>query len=218
MASEPDRTRARELARESLAAGDVTGWFERLYQESDHGAVVPWAELRPNPNLTDWWDAGPSIEAAGRTALVVGCGLGDDAEALASWGFKVTAFDVAPTAIAKAGGRFPSSTVDYQTVDLFSPPSHWKRAFDFVFESYTLQALPVNVRGWAVRKIASFLAPAGHLLLIARARDATDPAGNMPWPLTEEDLAQFERLGLAVVSWEDYMDGSIRRFRVLYQR
>ncbi|MCC5670705.1 class I SAM-dependent methyltransferase [Nostoc sp. CHAB 5784] len=38
--------------------------------------------------------------ASGQKALVIGCGLGDDAEAIASLGFEVTAFDISPTAIA----------------------------------------------------------------------------------------------------------------------
>src|SRR5580692_11152623 len=102
-AEEPDRTRARQLAKDSVAAGDPTGWFEQLYKESEDGAtVVPWADMRPNPNLTTWWDSRPDVTLGGRTALVVGCGFGDDAEQLAAWGAAVTAFDIAPTAIATA--------------------------------------------------------------------------------------------------------------------
>src|SRR5450432_3396538 len=100
MPTEPDRTRARQLANESFAQGDPTGWFEHLYQEAERGtAVLPWADLRPNPNLLSWWDLKPGVTLADRSALVVGCGLGDDAERLADWGARVTAFDVAPTAI-----------------------------------------------------------------------------------------------------------------------
>ena len=213
--SEPDRTRARQLANESFERGDPTGWFERLYQESEQGtAVLPWAELRPNPNLVSW--SRPDL--TGKTALVSGCGLGDDAELLAEWGALVTAFDVAPTAIAVARRRFPTSKVDYQTADLLNPPTIWTRRFDFVFEAYTLQALPADVRPMAIRAVGGFVAPSGQLLVVARGRDEGDPAGDMPWPLTRDELGEFERLGMLESAWEDYFEGTIRRFRVLYRR
>jgi SAM-dependent methyltransferase len=220
MPTEPDRTRARQLAKESLEAGDPAGWFERLYRESDEGrATVPWADMEANPNLTSWWSGQPGIELAGRSALVVGCGYGDDAEQLAEWGAEVTAFDVAPTAIASARRRFPETHVDYQSADLFRPPADWTGRFDFVFECFTLQALPEDVRTEAIKKLAGFVAPGGHLLLIARGRDACDPPGDMPWPLVKEELDEFERFGLTPITKEDYIDaGSTRRFRVLYRR
>ena len=218
MSQEPDRTRAQQLSKESLEQGDPTGWFERLYQESEQGkTVIPWADRGPNPNLTSWWDAKPGVALMGQSALVVGCGLGDDAEQLAAWGANVTAFDVAPTAIATARKRFPETKVNYQVADLLNPPSGWTRRFDFVFESYTLQALPSDVRPRAIRSVAQFVCSGGALLIVARARELTDPAGEAPWPLTAQELNEFERLGLLPISWEDYLDGETRRFRVLYR-
>jgi 2-polyprenyl-3-methyl-5-hydroxy-6-metoxy-1,4-benzoquinol methylase len=216
---EPDRTRARQLAKDSVAAGDPTGWFEQLYKESEDGAtVVPWADMRPNPNLTTWWDSRPDVTLGGRTALVVGCGFGDDAEQLAAWGAAVTAFDIAPTAIVTARRRFPETKVGYQTADLLNPPASCTRRFDFVFESYTLQALPSGVRAQAIERVASFVASKGHLLIVARGRDREDPEGEMPWSLLKEELAAFEHLGLELARWEDYLDDTTRRFRVLYFR
>ena len=49
-----------------------------------------------NPNLSEWTDF-RKVKAHGKRALVVGCGLGDDAEYLAEQGFSVTAFDISPT-------------------------------------------------------------------------------------------------------------------------
>jgi protein-L-isoaspartate O-methyltransferase len=45
----------------------------------------------------------------GKRALVVGCGLGYDAEFLARLGYAVTGFDVAPTAIERAVRENPGS-------------------------------------------------------------------------------------------------------------
>lgn len=67
-------------------------------------------------------------------ALVVGCGLGADAEYIARLGFDTVAFDVAETAIRLARERFPESTVDYVVRDLLDPPAEWLRAFDLVAE------------------------------------------------------------------------------------
>ncbi len=93
-----DRARARELAAEFHRKGDPTGWFEALYQEGEAGkSTVPWANLRPNPLLLDFWNAHPQ-QTAGKTALTIGSGMGDDAEQLATWGFQTTAFDISETA------------------------------------------------------------------------------------------------------------------------
>ena len=98
--SELDRSMARRLAQESLARGDATGWFDTLYVAADgNPAHVPWADLKVNGNLASWLAKRPSAGRGGR-ALVVGRGLGDDAEELARRGFAVTAFDISARAVA----------------------------------------------------------------------------------------------------------------------
>ena len=72
----------------------------------------------------------------GKKALVVGCGLGDDAQALSELGFKVTGFDIAPTAIAWCKKRFPESQVNYIVDDLLNPQVINQQKYDFVLESY----------------------------------------------------------------------------------
>ncbi len=43
------------LAAASLAAGDPTGWFDRLYTAGAAGRVpVPWSRREPHPLLTGW--------------------------------------------------------------------------------------------------------------------------------------------------------------------
>ena len=215
------RSRTRELAEEHLARGDALGWFEALYKEAgENFRLIPWADLVPNPNLLEWLRR-PSREGQGKAALVVGCGLGDDAEELARRGFRVTAFDIAPTAIAMCRRRFSDSPVDYAVANLFDPPERLRNAFDFVFESNTLQALRADIRGRAIEMIASFVAPAGQLLVIARGRGESDPPGEMPWPLTRTEILEFQKHGLALLECEDFLDREsppIRRFRASFQK
>ncbi len=218
-----DRARARELAAEFHRKGDPTGWFEPLYQEGEAGkSTVPWANLCPNPRLLDFWTAHPQ-QTAGKTALTIGSGLGDDAEQLTAWGFHVTAFDISETAIRASRKRFPATTVEYLAANLLEPPSAWRGTFDFVFEANTLQVLPSALRPRAIDNIARFLRPSGLLLVIARGREPSDPEGQMPWPLTRAELSAFTAAGLQEISFEDLLDledpaeTPVRRFRALYR-
>jgi len=216
-----DRKRARELASEYIEKGDPTGWFEVLYREAEEGkSIVPWADRGANPGLVEYWNANPQT-TDGKNALVIACGLGDDAEQLAAWGFATTAFDISETAIRKARTRFPQSEVNYRVADLFRPPEEWERKFDFVFEANTVQALPAQIRAQAMQKIASFVGSGGRLLVIVRGREAEEPEGELPWPLTRAELEEFVRSGLAEQSFENYFDTEeppSRRYRVLYIR
>lgn len=215
----PNRARARELAAESLRSGDILGWFERLYQEAEQGkSEVPWADLRPNPHLLDFWKMHPQ-QRAGKAALVIGSGLGDDAEQLAAWGFRTTAFDISESAVRATRKRFPHTRVEYAVADLLAPPVAWLGKFDFVLEVYTLQVLPENIRAQAIERIAKFLGPQATLLVLARGREKSDPLGEMPWPLTREELEGFKHAGLREISFEEYADREdegVRRLRVLY--
>lgn len=221
MAEPIDRKRARELAKDYLAKGDPTGWFEALYKEAEEGkSVVPWADRGANPGLLEFWSARP-LETRGKRALVTGCGLGDDAAQLAAWGFNTTAFDISETAIRAAQKRFPSPQVNFVAADLFQPPAGWRRAFDFVFEANTVQALPVELRARAIRSIADFVSPGGKLLTVVRGRTPDEPQGELPWPLTRQELDGYIEAGLRVETFEEYFDNEeppARRFRVLYTR
>ena len=218
---EAARARVRQIARESLERGDPTGWFERVYATAQGEArAIPWADLRPEPNLMEWVER-ERLRGAGRRALVVGCGLGDDAEDLARLGFEVVAFDISPTAIEWCRRRFPGSRVRYVVADLLAAPEAWDGAFDFVLEAFTVQVLRGELRRQAIERVARFVAPGGALLVIARGREPEDDPGSMPWPLTKDDLAGFERAGLMEARFEDYLDQHVnppvRRFRVEYR-
>jgi len=216
-----DRQRARNLAAEYLEKGDPTGWFEALYREAAAGKnVLPWADRGASPGLLEFWKAHPQ-EASGKRALVIACGLGDDAEQLAAWGFATTAFDISKTAIAMARQRFPESKVQYRVADLFAAPAEWQQAFDFVFEANTVQALPHSLRTKAIHAIANFVRPGGRLLAVVRGREPEEPLGELPWPLTRQEMREFVHAGLKEEQFEEYLDSEdppTRRYRVLYRR
>ncbi len=199
------RAHARELARESIARGDVTGWFERLYSESARdGFAISWVDLAPNPYLVEWL-AGLRTPPRGR-AMVVGCGYGDDAELLAKMGLAVTAFDISPTAVDRCRDRFPDSRVEYLVADALRPPQEWTGAFDLVFEAYTVQVLPGEARAACARSIGRMVGPGGRLVVVARSRRPDDPEGLMPWPLTRAELDTFLVPGLQLTSLTELVE------------
>ncbi len=190
---------------------DPTSWFEELYARADAGeAEVPWHKGAPNPRLVDW---GPP-DGAGKRALVVGSGLGDDAEYVAARGYDTTAFDVSPTAIAMSERRFPDSPVGYVVANLLDPPAEWRHAFDIVVENITVQAMPPEYHAEASAGIAEFVAPGGTLLVLSAAREEDDAVTDgPPWPLTRAEIDAFViGSGLEVVKIEELFDATVSPF------
>ena len=172
--------------------------FDSLYRSvGDNLAEVPWAALRPHPRLVAWLDSGPA--RAGSRALVVACGLGDDAAELHRRGWRVTAFDLSPTAISWCRKRF-GDAADYRVADLFDLPEAWRERFDLVVEINTIQSLPLDRRRAVIGAIAGTVAPGGTLFLRCLARAEGEPAPRRPWPVSRAELAAFAEEGLAPVS------------------
>jgi SAM-dependent methyltransferase len=195
----------RVLARASLADGDPTAWFDRLYTAAARGeAEVPWTRGKPNADLAAWVRPGE-----GRRALVVGSALGDDAELLSAHGWAVTAFDVAPTAVEAARARFPESPVDYVVADLLNPPGEWARAFDLVVEIINIQAMPREFRSAAVTSLASVLAPGGTAIVSEVAEENQDMANwqGPPWPFSRAEIESVAQDGVRLVSLETIREG-----------
>ena len=175
--------------------------FEEIYaQAGGRLEAIPWASLAPHPALVAWLDR--AAPATGGAALVVGCGLGDDAEALSARGWRVIAFDVAPTAIARCRQRFPDNAVDYLVADLFALPEGWRERFALVVENRTLQSLPVDQRTRAVRAIADTVALGGLLWVRCLGREDDEPVGARPWPVSRRELAAFGDAGLTVMQFD----------------
>lgn len=211
--SDSDFDARRIAARKKINALDKTalkqepkreGFFDAVYERAEgDGAAVPWADLAPKPQLTQWLADNPAANDA-MCAADVACGLGDHAEAMAAAGYQTTGFDIAKSAIDWAKKRFPETSVDYRHADLFDLPQNWSAGFDLVYECYTIQAVPPELHEDITRAIASLVAPGGTLLAIARTRAEHEKASGPPWHLAPSEYNLFRHLGFSLESMSDY--------------
>lgn len=205
--SEPEqefdrRARTREIQAEFAARSDALGWFDALYKEAaGDNEKIPWADLEPNRYFRAFAEKN-SLRGNGRSALVVGCGLGDDARYLDDLGFKVTAFDISPTAIEWARRLHADRDITFEVMDLFEPYRGWLEGFDFVLEVYTIQPLPLEMRERTIDAVASFVAPGGELVVVTRGREDDEEPEELPWPMSRRELSRFETHGLVQTFFE----------------
>jgi SAM-dependent methyltransferase len=217
---EERRARAQELAAEFAEKGDMVGWFEAFYREAEgNNGQIPWADLEPNKFLQIWADD-VGLKGKGRKALVVGCGLGDDAKYLDDLGFDVTGFDISPTAIEWAKRLHHDTDIKFEVADLFEPSREWLGGFDFVLEVYTIQPLPMEMRERVIDSVAAFVADGGELVVITRGREDDEQPADLPWPLSRRDLSRFETHGLEQKDFRVYPgeDPPVPRFVVQYRK
>jgi SAM-dependent methyltransferase len=224
MSSEDPEEFAGRLAERSIAVGDPTAWFEQVYAAAAAGETeVPWDRQAPSRFLVQWAEQ-RGVSGAGtpaKRALVVGCGLGDDAQYIAGLGFQTVAFDISPTAIATAQRRFPGSVVQYRVANLLDPPPDWHRAFDLVVESFTLQALPDPPRRDAIARVGDLVAAGGTLVAIARAREEGQAVEGPPWALARSEIDALGQTGLTPVRIDDMRDNTMpwpRRWQAEFKR
>jgi 2-polyprenyl-3-methyl-5-hydroxy-6-metoxy-1,4-benzoquinol methylase len=178
-------------------------WFESLYASSNHeGEGVPWADLKVHDDLARFC-AMSSIDAQGKKALVIGCGLGDDAHYLETLGFEVSAIDVSKSAIAICKERFVDKSIDFHVADLFERQIHLENQFDFIVEIYTIQALPPEHQVSIATNITKFLAKNGKLLVVSYIQeDIGKFEDGPPWPLHKTFFKHFKNAGLTLLQKE----------------
>ena len=194
---------ASALGVRAVQDGEPTRWYDEIWSAGERGEVgVPWDRREPHELLAGWladWIAarGP---ARGR-AVVVGCGLGADAELLAARGFETVAFDISPAAVRLARGRNPDSPVDYVVADLLDLPADLVGAHDLVVEIYTIQALHPTVRPRAIESVRRLLAPGGTLFVVQIVREDDEPrTEDPPWLLDRTEMGEFAGDGVEATS------------------
>jgi SAM-dependent methyltransferase len=193
-------------------------WFNDVYEkhkENHHN--IPWARKAVNPLLQTYLDDASQTHKG--KALVVGCGLGDDAHALQVAGYEVVAIDISQAALDIAKERSEGLDIIYEKQDIFDMPAKYDGYFDFVFEALTIQSLPVKFRAKMIEAVAKTLAPSGKLLVVAhqKQREFDGP----PWPLTKEQIDIFKNHSLKELAFEIHTEESNisnTRFRVLYEK
>jgi rhodanese-related sulfurtransferase/uncharacterized UPF0146 family protein len=197
------REHTKKLAASFLERGDATGWFEALYKEAaGNNEKISWADLEPNRFFVGFAEKN-NLKGDNRKALVVGCGLGDDARYLHDLGFRVTAFDISPTAIEWARRLHHDTDINFTVADLFDAPKEWYQAFEFVLEIYTIQPLPMEMRSKVVDSIANFVELDGKLVVVTRGRENDEIPAELPWALSRQDLSRFEENGFRQISFEE---------------
>lgn len=178
-------------------------FFDGLYVAAGGGGdPLPWDRGgAPQQLLADWADA-RSLAGAGQRAVVVGCGLGGDAEFLARLGFAVVGFDFSAPAIEAARALNPVSTVDYEVADLLALPPGWVGGYDLVVESLTVQSLPRSIRPHVISAVRSLVAPGGTVLVISSQQGVREESSIGPWPLSRADVDAFGGDGFDLIRLE----------------
>lgn len=135
---------------------------KEFWEERYRGHTSLWSK-RPNPQLVTEVDELPP-----GTALDVGCGEGADATWLASRGWRVTAVDIAGTALDRARSRAEAldheieKPIDWVEADLAS----WTPArgrYDLVSSHYVH---PTMSRREFLERLTPAVAPGGTLLVV----------------------------------------------------
>lgn len=184
---------------EAVSAGEPTAWFDRLWSAAERDEIdTPWARDQPYPLLPELLTAA-GIDPPG-PAVVVGAGLGADAEHLAGLGYDTTAFDLSPAAVRLASARHPASTVHYRVADLLDLPDDLVGRFALVVEIFTVQAMPPTLREPATAGIRSLLAVGGQACVVQFVRPDDEPVTEgPPWMLDRAEMQRFAAPGVELV-------------------
>ena len=143
-------------------------------------------------------------------AIDLGCGEGGDALWLAEQGWRVTAVDISPTAIARGAALAASSPVGDRISWVAADLADWiERAavgsVDLVTASFLHSTVELP-RTRILRGAAALIAPGGHLLVVSHGAappwhqpDAHEHAAQRPVLLSPEE--ELVELALPISDW-----------------
>ena len=208
------------LANTYAKNGNPNGWFEEFYARAN-GEIhnIYWADFKPNPLLIEWLNKHPKHKGA--NAIIIGCGLGDDAEAMSEMGYQVTAFDISTSAIDMCRKRYPRSKVNYLVADLFKLPEIWHQGFDLVYECNTIQILTGIARHQALEAIAKLVGEGGEAIVSCRSRNSGEDLDAFPLALDRDEINGFKRAGLNethFLAYDDNQTPPVPHFFSVYHR
>ena len=221
-----DAVKYKQMVKEHHENDEPFSWCDSVYTDAqgDYKAVF-WADLEPSPYLINWLEENKNQLTSNlqdKKAIVIGCGVGDDAEALSEYGYKVTAFDISPEAIKLCKKRYPNTKVDYLVADLFDYDKAWLENFDVVYECNTIQILPGEYRIQARIAMSNLLSKNAHILVSCRSREKNEKENEIPLPLDYEEINKFVTDDkLKEISFKAYNDNqtpSIPHFFAVYKK
>jgi len=193
-------------------------FFESIYKSSEGDEKkIPWATLDTNEYLAEYLQQ----HIGEGKAIVIGCGLGHDAIALDEAGFDVTAIDISQTAIAWCKEKYDYTDIDFRVQDIFELPGEMLGEYHFIFESLTIQSLPLEYRNRIIGAIASLMAPDAKLLAVADGRKEGETHKGPPWPLEHNELRLFQNHGceeLEFSIFEGERGLSSLKFRAVFKK
>jgi len=172
-------------------------FFENIYKDVQDLSSIPWATLKPNIYLTQYLDEQEEVQ--NKRALVIGCGLGDDALILSQKGYQTDAIDISPSAISLAKERFKDSDINFQVENIFNLSKNYLAKYDFVYEGLTIQSIPRVEREKLIKIISSLIAPKGTLLIYAHRQEDEEDLGGPPWPLYRHEFEWFIEHGFTQI-------------------
>lgn len=201
---------------------EPSAWCDSIYTnaQGDYKAVF-WADLEPSPYLVQWLKNNKK-DLKKKKAIVIGCGVGDDAEALSDYGYEVIGFDISPEAISLCKKRYPNTKVNYLVADLFDYDKKWLRNFDVVYECNTIQILPGKYRIKARKAISNLVSKNGYALVSCRSRKKNEKEDEIPLPLDYDEINKFVTEDkLKEISFKAYNDSqipSVPHFFAVYKK
>ena len=166
-------------------------WRQAQAAEPQHGAAAD----APNPYLSR--ETGTLVPG---TALEAGCGEGAEAIWLASTGWRVTAVDIAPTALARASERARDSDVDERVQWVEADLTDWDPGtqFDLVTTHYAHPSIPQLA---FYDRIARWVGPGGTLLIVGHLHTADSGHGHHAPGEASATVAEITA-GLDATEWQ----------------